>query len=195
MKKRLLALLIVVISKSLIADNYDLFSGISYGQTKHVFSVDGKDYSDDYKDDLILKLGLVNDEGRIYTQFDYHQIDDLTKYTLMLNMDTFTEPIYFNYKKLYLSYGAQIGLIKADYDDTYATKNMSEIGLAYGLQCSTILELTEKMQLELGVSSVWSQVKFNNVEYKNSYKSSYNKIDELKFYNAKSWFVGVNYRF
>jgi len=51
------------------------------------------------------------------------------------------------------------------------------------------------MQLELGVSSVWSQVKFNNVEYKNSYKSSYNKIDELKFYNAKSWFVGVNYRF
>ncbi len=195
MKKLFLTIWVALLSTTIYADNYDFFTGLAYGQTEHLFRVNGDDIKEDYNDDFIVRVGLVNDDGRIYTQFDYHQIDDLTKYTLMLNMDAFTDAIYFNYKKLYLSYGAQVGLIEANYDDTYATKELSEIGLAYGLQCGMILELTKNMNLEFGLSTVWSQVKFNNIEYKTNNKYNYKDIDELKFFNNKSWFVGVNYKF
>jgi hypothetical protein len=86
-------------------------------------------------------------------------------YTTVLNLEAFTESIYFNDLPLYFAYGAQFGATYIQNDVNVRTKEQkidvssTETTFVYGIQGSSILEFTDHLYLDIGMVVLWNSQK------------------------------------
>lgn len=184
--RKVLYLLFAVLSISTqtYASGYDIFVGAEGGFSWADFKGPIEKYQNHEITTYGAKVGVVNDETRIFIAYDYMDAfeDSTTRegeyQTLTLNTEAFSEPqSLFGLFDVAMFVGGHLGAIAISVDAAFGNSDAN--GLLYGIQTGLIANLGSTVSIETG--------------YRISYSNfSDQKTDLDKFQVA---YAGINFRF
>lgn len=146
MKKVILAVILLLSSSAYAASGYQVLVGAEYGEAKNKSG----DTSAEWEEHIGVRVGVENEESRIYGSYSYSETDLVAPYTyetqtLLLNLEAKTDK---HYKFFRIFIGGHLGAIYSKYSNTVTDRDDTDF--IYGAQAGILMELGKYLSLETG---------------------------------------------
>lgn len=146
MKKVILSVILLLASSAYAASGYQILVGAEYGEEKYKTD----DTSSEWEEHIGVRVGVENEESRIYGSYSYSESDLVAPMTyetqtLLLNLEAKTNK---HYKFFRIFVGGHLGALYSKYSDTVA--DLDDTDFIYGAQAGVLMELGKHFSLETG---------------------------------------------